>query len=158
MRDWIRTLPRASFRGAEFYAEQEDLQNAGRRVAEHDYAKSEDHSTEDMGRNTRRFRFDAYVASDTADTDAQALIELCSQPGDGELVLQMLGRYTVKCTEASASAANTGKLGYVKLTLAFVESGNNGAFSVVALGDRIAASLQDGMTGAVGTALNAFAG
>ncbi|WP_174243245.1 DNA circularization N-terminal domain-containing protein, partial [Beijerinckia sp. L45] len=81
MRDWTKTLPNASYRGQPFFIEREELANAGRKVAEHEYAKSEDHDTEDMGRKVRHFRFTAYIVGDNADTDAQAFIELCSTAG-----------------------------------------------------------------------------
>ena len=157
MRDWTKTLPNASFRGQPFFIEREELSDAGRKVALHEYAKSEDHDTEDMGRKTRRFRFTAYIVGDAADVDAQAFVELCSVPGDGALQLPVLGRYTVKCTSCSASAEKM-KLGYVQVDLEFIESGNGNAFSVSALGDRIAASLQGGMAALVVSTLSAFAG
>ena len=157
MRDWTKTLPNASFQGQPFFVEREELADAGRRVATHEYAKSEDHATEDMGRKTRHFRFTAYIVGDTADADAQDFVELCSQEGDGELQLQTLGTYTVKCTNCSASAEKM-KQGYVELQLEFVESGNDSAFSVVALGDRIAGSLMGGMAGAIGGVISGFAG
>lgn len=157
MRNWTKTLPNASFRGAPFFVESEEVGNAGRRVAVHEFAKSDEHATEDMGRNTRHFKFDAYIVGDAADTDAQAFIELCSAGGDGLLVLPVLGRATVKCTGCTATSEK-GRLGHVKLGLEFVESGNDSAFAVIALGGRIAASLQGGITGAISTALSAFAG
>ena len=155
MRNWLTTLPNASFRGLPFYVESEELTDAGRKVALHEYAKSEDHSTEDMGRKTRKFRFAAYIVGDTADTDARAFVELCSQPGDGTLVLPVMGSYTVKCTGCNASSEKT-KLGYVKVDLDFIESGSDSAFSVTALGDRIAASLQGGMAAIVVSAISGF--
>lgn len=155
MRDWTKTLPNASFRGQPFFVEREQLAGSARKVAEHDYAKSEDHATEDMGRNTRRFRFTAYIVGDNADSDARAFVELCSTPGDGLLNLQIFGSYTVKCTGCDGSAEKE-RQGYVAFELEFIESGNDSAFSVVAIGDRIAASLQDGMVAAIVAAVSAF--
>ncbi|UDL95509.1 DNA circularization N-terminal domain-containing protein [Lichenihabitans sp. PAMC28606] len=157
MRDWTKTLPNASFRGAPFFIESEELNEAGRRVAVHEYAKSEDHSTEDMGRKTRKFRMDAYIVGDNADADALAFVDLCSQAGDGVLVMPVLGYQTVKCTGCNASSEKM-KLGYVKMSLEFVESGNDSAFSVVALGDRIAASLQGSMAAAIVSTISGFTG
>ncbi len=48
-------------------------------------------------------------------------------------------------------------MGYVQVDLEFVESGSGTAFSVTALGDRIAASLQSGMIAAITSTLQAFA-
>lgn len=157
MRDWTKTLPNASFRGARFFVDSEELGNGGRRVAVHEFAKSDDHATEDMGRNTRHFKFDAYIVGDAADADAQAFIELCSTEGDGLLVLPVLGRYTVKCTGCTASSEK-GRLGLVKLGLEFIEAGNDSAFAIVALGGRIAASRQSSMAGAIVSAISDFAG
>ncbi len=157
MRDWTKTLPNASFQGRPFYVEREELTNAGRKVAVHEFAKSEDHATEDMGRKTRQFRFSAYIVGDSADTDAQSFVEMCSTAGDGTLILPVLGSYTVKCTGCNATSEKM-KLGYVAIELEFIESGNNSAFSVTALGDRIAASLQGGMASIIQTTLAAFAG
>ncbi len=155
MRDWTKTLPNASFRGRPFYVEREELTGAGRKVAVHEFAKSEDHATEDMGRKTRSLRFSAYIVGDNADSDARSFVELCSTAGDGILVLPVLGSYTAKCTGCNASSEKT-KLGYVAVDLEFIESGNDSAFSVTALGNRIAASLQGGMATVIQTALSAF--
>ncbi len=157
MRDWRNTVPNASFRGQPFFVESEQLNDAGRRVAIHEYAKSESHDTEDTGRKTRKFQFEAYIVGDTADVDAQAFVELCSTNGTGALILPMLGFVDARCTGCDASAEKE-KQGYVKLALQFVESGSGNAFSVVALGDRIVASLQSGMAAAIGAALSSFPG
>lgn len=155
MRDWTKTLPNASFRGRRFFVEREELTGGGRRVAVHDFAKSEEHATEDMGRKTRQFRFQAYIVGDNADADARDFVEMCSTAGDGTLILPVLGSYTVKCVGCSAFSEKH-RLGFVAVELEFIESGNDSAFSVSALGDRIAASLQGGMAVAIQTTLLAF--
>lgn len=158
MRDWTKTVPNASFAGQPFYIEREELQSAARKVAVHEYAKSEDHDTEDSGRKVRSFSFRAYIVGDTADVDAQAFIELCSTPNlVADLQLSFLGTYSVRCNRCDASAEVL-EMGKIDLELGFIEAGTGSAFSVTALGDRIAASLMGGMTGAIGSVISAFAG
>ena len=139
-RDWTKTLQPASFRGVAFYVDEEQLADSGRAIAVHTFVKAEEHATEDMGRKVRRWRIDGYVASDTADTDMRALVEVCSQEGDGPLVLPLYGSVTVKCERCTASGRKT-ELGLIKVAMEFIESGNDSAFETIAIGDRVAASL-----------------
>lgn len=156
MRNWIQTLARASFRGVSFHVEREGAAKAGRAVVVHRYVKSEEHATEDMGRLPRDFRVSAYLASDTADLAARALMEACSTAGPGMLVLPMFGPTLVRCQNCSASAEKM-KMGFVAFDLDFVEAGQDGAaFPSLPLGDRLAASALDGLAGAVSTALRAL--
>ena len=156
MRDWTKTLPDASFRGFPFHTKREELPQSGRHVALHEFVKAEDHATEDMGRKARRFRVNGYVVGDDADSQALALVELCSQPGDGQLVLPLLGYLTVKCDNCSCSMEKD-ELGRIHFVLDLHEAGNNSAFVSVSIGDRIAASLMGGMAAAVSAVVGAFA-
>lgn len=158
MRDWFKTIPNASFRGSRFFVEEERIQNAGREVAVHRFVKSEQHSTEDMARKVWEFSVSAYVTGDNADADAVAFLQVLSTAGTATLVLPILGTYTVRCEDAGALSLNTAKLGFVKLDLKFVEAGNDSAFAVLAIGDRIASGLMGGMAGVIGAAIAAFAG
>src|SRR5581483_12503772 len=117
-RDWPRTLAPASYKGFAFFVDEESLPTSGREVAKHQYVKSEAHDTEDMGRKPREIRVDAYLASDTADTDGQAFIELCSQPGPGMLVLPQLGSYQARCHNCHATGKKD-ELGRLKFVLDF---------------------------------------
>lgn len=156
MRDWIRTLARASYRGASFHIEKASGQKAGRAVVTHKYVKSEQHATEDMGRLPREFRVQAYIANDAADADMAALLQVCSTSGPGLLVLPMFEPVMVRCTNCSPSAEKT-KLGFVAFDLDFIEAGSDGAaFPAIALGDRIAASALDTLAGTVSDALSSF--
>lgn len=156
MRDWSRTLRRASFRGVFFYVDEESLPKTGRRVARHEYVKAEEHATEDMGRLPREFRVRAYIANDQADSDAKRLIEACSTAGAFTLVMPFFGSNQVRC-EGCAPSRKRERLGYVEFDLDFVEAGSDGGgFSVFELGDRIAASALDELADTVGEALDAF--
>ena len=157
MRDWFRTLPNASFRGSPFFVEEERLAG-GREVAIHRFVKSEDHATEDMGRKPLDLSFSAYIVGDSADLDAQSFVQLCGTAGTGTLVMPILGTHTVRCTDVDAASLNTAKLGFVKISLKFVEAGNDSAFATIAIGDRIASNAMAGMAGVIFTAISAFAG
>ncbi|MGF3027535.1 DNA circularization N-terminal domain-containing protein [Methylobacterium aquaticum] len=155
-RNWPKTVPGASFRGVPFQVEREDLDNAGRYVAEHLFAKAEDHGTEDMGRKARRFRVGAYLYGATADADAMDLVEVCSTPGAGMLILPMLPGVMVRCTGCSRSAEKS-KQGFVGFDLQFIEAGaEGGGVPAIALGDRIAETVLNTLPGLVGNALSTF--
>ena len=156
MRNWMRTLRPASFRGVTFYVDEEGLPKSGRRVATHEYVKAEEHGTEDMGRLPREFRITAYLASDVADSDVQDLIDACSTAGAATLILPFFGGQQVRCTGCGGKHRKD-KLGYVGIDLEFVEAGGDGAvFPAIAIGDRIASSILDGLSDLVSDALSAF--
>ena len=157
MRDWTKTLPNASFRGVPFFVEEDSLADAGRRVATHEFVKSEDHATEDMGRKTRHHRVRAYIVGDAADSDAQALADACDVIGDGTLQTLFWGAVTVKCTGCNGTGKRDA-LGSLWFDLEFVASGNDSAFAVTAIGDRIAASTLATLGQAIFAALSGFAG
>lgn len=156
MRDW-RNLRRASFRGVPFQVDKENISDAGRAIATHTYVKSDTHATEDMGRSPHKFSITAYLASDSADSDAQALISACSTNGEASLVLPFLGSFQVRCTGCKTSHEKS-KMGYAAFDLEFTEAGSDGSLfsAAIALGDRIAASALDGLGAAVSTALGAL--
>ena len=156
MRDWTRTLRKASFRGVSFYVDEESLPKTGRRIARHEYVKAEEHDTEDMGRLPREFRVRAYIASDQADSEALRLVEACSMAGAFTLVLPFFGSNQVRC-EGCGPSRKKDQLGYVSFDLDFVEAGSGGGgFSVFELGDRIAASALDDLADTVSDALDTF--
>ena len=155
MRDWTKTLSSASFRGFQFYTKREELPKSGREIAVHPFVKAETHATEDMGRKPRGYRVDGYVVGDDADTQALALVELCSQPGDGQLVLPLLGYLTVKCTNCACNMEKD-ELGRVHFVMDFEESGNDSAFVSLPIGARIAASVMGGMPAAVSSVISNF--
>jgi prophage DNA circulation protein len=159
MRNWMQTLRRASFAGVSFYVDDEALPKTGRRIAVHEYSKAETHDTEDMGRLPREFRVKAYIASDSADTDVQSLVEACSTEGEFTLVLPFFGPQQVRCTGCAPSHRKD-RLGYVEIDLEFLEASGEGSagggYGLVQLGDRIAASALDGLADAVSDAISTF--
>ena len=156
MRNWMKTLRAASFRGVPFHVDEEALPKSGRRVVRHEYVKAEVHGTEDMGRLPREFRIKAYIANDQADADCQALIAACSTKGAFPLVLPFFGTNQVRC-EGCGGSWKKDLQGYVSIELEFVEAGQDGGgFPAIAIGDRIAASALDGLAGIVSDMLAAF--
>lgn len=156
MRNWIKTLRPASFRGVRFYVDEEAIPRTGRRIVRHEYVKAEEHGTEDMGRLPREFRIRAYIANDQADTDCQALIAACSTKGAASLVLPFFGSHQVRC-ENCGNSWRKDTLGYVDIDLDFVEAGQDGGgFPAIPLGDRIAASALNGLPSLVGRVLSRF--
>ena len=112
MRDWTKTLGPASFRGAPFKVDKEEISRFGRRVATHEYVKAEEHGTEDMGRLPREFRLTAYIAEDEAQISGRALVTACSTRGAATLVLPFYGGNQVRC-QGGRAAHEKDKLGYV---------------------------------------------
>jgi len=146
MRNWPHTLRPASYKGVPFFIDEEALAKSGRFVARHSFVKAEFHATEDMGRVPREFRVSAYLASDSADTDVRAFVELCSEAGPGTLVLPMLGPALARCVSCHVKARRD-KLGYVGIDLDFVEAGagDDDSFAAAPIGDRLAAAALDEM-------------
>jgi prophage DNA circulation protein len=120
-RDWLSTLWPASYKGVPFQIES-DSEKGARRKAVHQYPGKDDPFIEDMGADKRDFSITAYVASDSADTDAASLMAICDQPDAGALVLPMQGPVTVQCFSFERKREKD-KHGYVALELAFVRDG-----------------------------------
>lgn len=137
MRDWPRTLRPASFRGVPFKVETEEFSNGGRNTVTHEFVRSEDVMSEDMGRKGQKFRIKGYVASDAADVEAQALIAACCAPGGALLVRPTLGAVMVLCTDINVSTSKD-RLGFLEVSMDFVEAGTPNAFPSLPIGDRLA--------------------
>lgn len=145
MRDWSKSLRPASFRGARFHVETEELANGGRNTVTHEFVRSEDVLSEDMGRKGQKFKIKGYVASDMADAECQVVIAACCAPGEGMLVMPMLGARQVFCTDVTTSMSRE-KLGYVEISMEFVESGTSAAFPSLPIGDRLAIGVLEQMS------------
>jgi prophage DNA circulation protein len=137
MRDWSRTLRPASFRGVSFYVDSEEFSNGGRNTVTHEFVRSEDVISEDMGRKGQKFKIKGYVVGDVADYEAQAVIAACCAPGEATLVRPLLGPVLALCTDISVSTAKD-RMGYVEISMDFVEAGTPNAFPALPIGDRLA--------------------
>jgi prophage DNA circulation protein len=156
MRDWTKTLSPASFKGTTFLIDKETLPKTGREIAVHQFVKSESHATEDMGRTPREIRVAGYFASDSADSDARAFVDLCSTPGPGTLVLPQLGSYQARCRTCQP-AADKDEFGRIRVDLDFIEAGDaDTPLNATPLGDRLASSALSGMPDAAQSQLAAY--
>jgi len=157
MRDWTKTLRPASFRGVPFHVETEGLV-AGRHVAVHEYVRSEEIQTEDMGRKAKRYRITAYIANDMADVQGAALVAALTSPGPGMLMLPMLGPVEVRISGDVSTNHSKDRLGYVGFDFEAVEAGASSAFPSLALGDRLAGAAAGLLGGAANSMLSGVAG
>lgn len=154
VRDWTKTLVKASYKDFVFETEREGVDDAGRLVALHQFVKAEGHATEDLGRKARRFTVSAYIVGNLADARARLLVETCSSPGVGLLVLPMTGDVLVRCIGCSTTNEKRA-LGYVGFSLQFVEAGlEAGGFPAIRIGDRIAEEVLSSLPDIVGHALS----
>lgn len=90
MRDWAKTLRRASYRGVPFWVDMEEL-TGGKRLARHEYAGGRTTYLEEMGLATAAYDVTAYLIGDLSDVQAKALEVACNAAGPGRLVLPMDG-------------------------------------------------------------------
>jgi prophage DNA circulation protein len=156
MRDWTKTLRPASFRGVPFKVETEGLAGGGRHVAVHEYVRSEEISTEDMGRKAKRYRVSAYIANDLADVHGAALVAALTQPGSGTLMLPVLGPVEVMISGDISTNHSKDRLGYIGIDFEAVEAGGASLFPSLPLGNRLAASSAGSIAGLARTYLGGF--
>lgn len=129
-RDWLKTLHRASYKGRAFFVET-DVEAGGRRIVVHQFPMRDHPFLEDLGEDKREFTVTAYVASDRADSDATALMQICAQRGPGVVVLPTIGPRTVRCLTFRRTHAKD-RLGYLAIELTFVREGFTSAVATVA--------------------------
>ncbi|MEO3997179.1 DNA circularization N-terminal domain-containing protein [Mesorhizobium sp. CAU 1732] len=152
MRDWQRSLRRASFRGVPFWVES-DGNETGRRVAVHEVSGGDTIITEDMGRRARSVYVSAYVIGDVADGKGHAIEAACVAPNAALLVLPIDPARSMHCLSCRR-ARYRDRAGYIAYDLEFVESGAGGPLGSSGLG-----SMRDIFSAgaaAVVTALSSF--
>lgn len=152
MRDWTKTLRRASFRGVPFWVD-EDGPDLGRRVAVHEISGGENPVTEDMGRRATTVYAAAYVTGDAADAVGLALEAACAAPGASLLILPMDPPRMMHCLSCRRSRRRDA-MGYVGYDLEFVEAGQGA--STGPLGLPALRSIFSAGAGAVAAALAAL--
>ncbi len=121
MRDWPSTLWPTSFRAVPFWVENHEA-SGGRRIVSHQFPNRDDPFNEDLGSDLRKFEVTAYVASDGADGEADALIAVCDTKTPGPLILPTIGPVNVRCLTWKRSEEKD-KLGKIAFTLTFVREG-----------------------------------
>jgi prophage DNA circulation protein len=129
-RDWLATLWPASYKGVPFFVEMDDEQGS-RRIVEHEFPMRDDPFLEDLGEGVRRYKVTAYVASDTADSDAASVIATCAQRGPGALVLPTHGPIIVRCLNFGRERSKD-KHGYIALELRFTREGASSPLASIA--------------------------
>lgn len=129
-RDWTKTLWPASYKGVPFFV-QMDEEDGRRRIVEHEFPMRDDPYNEDLGEGVRHYDLTAYVASDSSDVDAAAVIAICATRGPGTLVLPSQGPVIVRCLEFRR-AREKDKAGYEALILKFTREGAASALISVA--------------------------
>jgi hypothetical protein len=130
-RDWLKTLWAASYKGTPFFVER-DAEDGGRRIVVHLFPMRDDPYLEDLGEDKRSFDVTAYVASDSADTDAGTLVATCATRGPGVMVLPTHGPRLVRCLNFRRERSKD-KHGYIAFTLTFIREGAASALISVAM-------------------------
>lgn len=120
---WRERLRPGSFRGVAFHIDT-DERPAGRRAQVHEYPQRDEPYTEDLGRQTRRYRISAYLLGPDYDQALQALIEALDQPGPGTLVHPFYGELQVVCLgDGTRISHDRREGGYCRIAMSFVEAG-----------------------------------
>lgn len=110
-----------SFRGVPFQVRGAG-QDAGRRVALHEYPQRDTPYAEDLGRKRREFSLEAYVVGPTMAAQRDALIAAIEQPGAGTLVHPYRGSLQVVVT-ACRIQETTEAGGLATFSMTFIEAG-----------------------------------
>ncbi len=133
--DWVKTLRRASYRGASFFVQGDDIQY-GRRIKVHEFPNRDRPYPEDLGEKAIEVSVTAYVASDTVIADKDRLVKACRQRGAGTLVLPTEGSMKMLAYHC-ARKHDKDKLGYIAFELKFHEAGQEFGTFTAALLDRL---------------------
>jgi hypothetical protein len=149
-RDW-RWEP-ASFDGARFYVDAQEIPG-GRRLVVHEYANSERHDVEDLGRKAGTLEVTAYFVSETADADSALLRARLERGGPGFLTIPMFGTRQVRAQQWRPSWSKQA-LNFVGFQITFVEEGNAFAPIPLGLGEAQLAQLGGGLAQSLGAAIS----
>lgn len=124
MTTWRDQLQPASFRGVRFEVDS-DSSPAGRRTQTHEFVQRDQPFVEDLGRQTREFKFAAFVIGADCYTKRDALLAALDKPGPGELVHPQFGKLNVTAGDCSVSHERR-EGGMVRFDLVFIEAGEKG--------------------------------
>ena len=129
-RDWLKALRSASYKGVPFFVET-DSESGGRRIVKHQFPMRDTPYLEDLGEDLREFEISAYLASDSVDSEGNALSEICATRGPGTLVLPMQGQVFVRNTSFERERSKD-KHGYLAYKLKFTREGAAFALASIA--------------------------
>ncbi|MCX2709057.1 DNA circularization protein [Pseudomonas sp. DCB_BG] len=119
MSEWRDMRREASFRGVPFWVDSDSVP-VGRRTQLHEYPKRDQPMVEDMGRQTREYKFEGFVVGSDFIDQRDLLLKALDQPGPGELVHPWFGRLTVTAGKCEISHARN-ELGMVRFNLSFID-------------------------------------
>ncbi|NGO64192.1 hypothetical protein G6N76_10935 [Rhizobium daejeonense] len=150
MRDWAKTLRRASYRGVPFWVDMDEF-SGGKRLARHEYAGGRTTYLEEMGLATPAYDVTAYLVGDLSDVQAKALEAACNAAGPGRLVLPMDGGQ-LAYVEGFRRSRFKDQRGYIAFAFTAIPAGNMPG-AILGVGDVTAAVL-----GTLSLAAAAFGG
>lgn len=151
MRDWTKTLRRASYRGASFWVE-DDVFTGGKRVALHEYAGGRYTYLEEMGLATSGYEVTAYLVGDRSDAQAARLAQAALAAGPGRLVLPIDSGQLAYVVDFQRRRSRD-QAGYIAFSFMAIPIGNE-AGAVLGVADMMAAVL--GGIAAAAAAFGAF--
>lgn len=146
MRDWEATLWPASFGGIPFFTEKRDAEY-GRRLVVHEFPLRDDPFIEDLGASAVRFEVNAYLASDFADIEADALVAMLAAGGVQLLVLPSQGPVLARL-KTGKRAEERDRMGYAAFTLSFFQDGGGAAVIATGLLAAVASDAVGALAGA----------
>ncbi|MGM3216733.1 DNA circularization protein [Pseudomonas sp. PhalM4] len=117
MSEWRDLRREASFRGVPFWVDSDSVP-VGRRTQLHEYPKRDEPMVEDMGRQTREYKFEGFVVGSDFIAQRDRLEAALDIPGPGELVHPWYGRLMVTAGKCEVSHARS-ELGMTRFTLTF---------------------------------------
>lgn len=120
---WQERLRKASFRGVDFYVDDDNTYESGRRLINHEFPNRDIPFSEDLGRKQRKFDFSAYLIGEDYDLQRNRLINALELKGPGALVHPNLGVLTVTVAGFTITHSKA-SLGMCKVELNFLESGS----------------------------------
>ena len=129
LRDWIRTIGRASFKGQPFFVDRVG-EDGGRGLVIHKFPNRDQPYIEDLGEEPRTFSVTAYLHGNDVDAVGAAFTELMASRGPGLLTLPVRAAVMVRAHTVKR-ADEKDKLGYIAFDCQFVREG--AAFALVSL-------------------------
>ena len=118
---WRDRLRRASFRGVEFFVD-EDNYESGRRLSLHEFSNRDVPYSEDLGRKQRTYSFKAFLIGPDFDIQRDQLIRALETEGSGTLIHPWYGSVDVTPYGFKTTHTKT-TLGMAAFDLKFFESG-----------------------------------
>jgi prophage DNA circulation protein len=120
---WKAKLRPGSFRGVQFFIDTSEY-GGGRAGVTHKFPGRDTPFREDMNRDVRTYKTDAYLVGTNYTVARDQLIAALEAAGSGKLVHPYYGTVTA-CVEGRFSVSETTKEGgYVKISIPFVEAGS----------------------------------